>query len=426
MSEIYKVSAKTVDEAMDLAEKLYGGAKKELSYDIESLPKKGFLGIGSKDAVIRVTVNEIEDEKKPERKNAPARSAQNTQNAQKQSRKGDSDGAGSAQRKNQSTKSAKPEQKARAEAKPEVKAEVKTETKPEVKPETKTEAKSEAKVETKSAAPARAESTEKADSPRAARAQKTSDKQKNAPAKAPARDGESEKKRAVSRDEMDFAKSFIASVISDMKLNAAVEELCAPEGEEFITAEGFDVYPAVNIVGEDTGVLIGHHGETLDALQYLVNLALYRSADSKGRARDNIKITVDIANYRAKREETLRALAVRMANRAVKYKKNVFLEPMNPYERRIIHSELQDFPDVATHSVGSDVNRKIIITYEGADKQVQNKKRKTTRRAPQNRGTQSETEKQTADIPRSRVNDSSPAVETPAGMPLPTLDDVEA
>lgn len=429
MSEIYKVSAKTVDEAMDLAEKLYGGAKKELTYDIESLPKKGFLGIGSKDAVIRVTVNPIEDEIKLEKKAAPAKSTPSSQNAPKAAPKTD-DGAKNAPRKAQNAKNAKPEQGVKADTakndtvkNTSAKAAAKTE-------QTKPAAKSE--EISNNAASVKSESSEKAEAPRVARAPKNADKPKNAPAKAPAkaerveRDPDSEKKRAVSREEMDFAKSFIASVISDMHLNAAVEEVSAAEGEEFITSEGFDVYPAVNIVGEDTGVLIGHHGETLDALQYLVNLALYRSADSKGRARDNIKITVDIANYRAKREETLRSLAVRMANRAVKYKKNVFLEPMNPYERRIIHSELQDFPDVATHSVGSDVNRKIIITYEGADKQIQNKKRKTGRRAPQNKTAPAGGDKPSADIPAKKDFDSAPAVETPAGMPLPTLDDVEA
>ena len=81
-----------------------------------------------------------------------------------------------------------------------------------------------------------------------------------------------------------------------------------------------------------------------------------------------MKIVVDIEGYREKREETLRTLARRMAARAVKYKRNVFLEPMNAYERRIIHSELQSFENVSTHSVGADKDRKIIITYEGPDK----------------------------------------------------------
>ena len=89
-----------------------------------------------------------------------------------------------------------------------------------------------------------------------------------------------------------------------------------------------------------------------------------------------MKIVVDIEGYREKREETLRTLARRMAARAVKYKRNVFLEPMNAYERRIIHSELQSFENVSTHSVGADKDRKIIITYEGPDKRERPERRR--------------------------------------------------
>lgn len=425
MSETYKVSAKTVDEAMDLAEKLYGGAKKELSYDIESLPKKGFLGIGAKDAVIRVTVSVIEDEIKPEKKQSFAKSEKAAPRAQQ---KTDSTPAPKAQSaksakpaaKNDSAKPSAPAKNDAARAEQAKSAPAKTDT-------TKAEpVKSES---TKDSSPAKEKKNAPAknaakNDPRPAKAQNKPAAKSEQPAKSrPAKDAESEKKRAVSREEMDFAKSFISSVIAEMHLDATVEELAAPEGEEYITGEGFDVYPAVNIVGEDTGALIGHHGETLDALQYLVNLALYRNAASNGKTRENIKITVDIANYRAKREETLRALAVRMANRAVKYKKNVFLEPMNPYERRIIHSELQDFPNVATHSVGSDVNRKIIITYEGADRQVQSKRRRNDRRTQQHAAP--EADKPLADIPAAR-SESAGITDTPVAMPLPTLDDIDA
>ena len=219
-------------------------------------------------------------------------------------------------------------------------------------------------------------------------------------------DSSFEKAMNIIGEEMDFAKNFINSMIRDMGLSAIAVEV-EPAGDvDFIRTEGVDVYPAINIEGDDTGILIGHHGETLDAVQYLVNLALFRRANSSKSGRENIKITVDIENYRAKREETLRALARRMAARAVKYKKNVFLEPMNPYERRIIHSELQEYPDVDTHSVGSDTNRKIIITYEGTDKPAQKSRRRNGRRPARN---------------------NTPAVEetvTPVGIPLPTLDDI--
>ena len=403
MSEIYTVSAKTVDEAMELASKLYGGNNKEISYDIVSLPKKGFLGLGSKDAVIRVTVSEedaglssiVNEIKSYKAKTAPE-TGYYSEESEKQEKK--------------------PEKTEKVEKKPQPQKAEKSQ-KVEKAPEKKQEKASEKAPEkiSQKEAPQQKKPQQKTQQPK--KQQKPQNAKAEAPAKAevPAKieniqNSENEKKRAVSREEMDFAKNFINSMIADMHLSATAIELEAADGEEYITAEGLDVYPAINIVGDDTGILIGHHGETLDAVQYLVNLALFRRANSKGSGRENIKITVDIENYRAKREETLRSLARRMAARAVKYKKNVFLEPMNPYERRIIHSELQEYPEVATHSVGSDTNRKIIITYEGADKAPQNKRRRNGRR-PSHGNSMKEAPAEPA---------------TPVAIPLPSLDDIDA
>ena len=115
----------------------------------------------------------------------------------------------------------------------------------------------------------------------------------------------------------------------------------------------------ITVDGEGAGLLIGHHGETLDALQYLANLAANKKV--KGEKREYTKITLDVEGYRAKREEALRALARRMAGKVVKYKKSVMLEPMNPYERRIIHSEVQSIEGVSTNSIGSENNRRIVM-----------------------------------------------------------------
>ena len=390
MSEIYTVSAKTVDEAMDLASKMYGGNNKEISYDIISLPKKGFLGIGSKDAVIRVTVEDEEDNALSslvnEIKSYKSQTAPETgyytsdpepvKKEKKDSRPKNEPSANKSQKK-EPVKEAAPE-----------KAQPQTEKKAQQKPQQKK-------------APAEKPQQKKAQPEKQANAPKAAP-EKSAPKK------DDEKRRAVSREEMDFAKSFINSMIRDMGLSAIAVEVEPSEGVDYICTEGVDVYPAINIEGDDTGILIGHHGETLDAVQYLVNLALFRRANSSKNGRENIKITVDIENYRAKREETLRALARRMAARAVKYKKNVFLEPMNPYERRIIHSELQEYPDVDTHSVGSDTNRKIIITYEGSDKAAPKSRRRNGRRPS-----------------HSNARNAEETV-TPVGIPLPTLDDIDA
>jgi spoIIIJ-associated protein len=106
-------------------------------------------------------------------------------------------------------------------------------------------------------------------------------------------------------------------------------------------------------------MLIGHHGEALDSLQYLANLASTKK-NANGE-RNRRRVTIDIEGYRAKREETLRALARKMAAKALRLRRNVMLEPMSAYERRIIHSEVQGIEGVSTNSIGSDNNRKIVI-----------------------------------------------------------------
>jgi len=172
----------------------------------------------------------------------------------------------------------------------------------------------------------------------------------------------------VSPEEMECALDFTRTLLSNMGLHSTASAVEAPADVE--VPEG-KVYAKIDIAGDDTGILIGHHGETLDAIQYLVNLCGSRRS---GR-REFVKIVVDIENYRAKREETLRALARRMSAKALKYKRNIVLEPMNPYERRIIHSEILAIENVSTHSVGSDENRKIVITYEGPDKAARESRR---------------------------------------------------
>lgn len=114
----------------------------------------------------------------------------------------------------------------------------------------------------------------------------------------------------------------------------------------------------VNLEGDSLGVLIGRRGETLDALQYLTSLCVNKGKEGYTR------VTLDTENYRAKREEALTRLANRMASRAVKTGRRVSLEPMNPYERRIIHSALQGNNHVDTHSEGEEPNRHLVITLK--------------------------------------------------------------
>ena len=148
------------------------------------------------------------------------------------------------------------------------------------------------------------------------------------------------------------ALEFIEKLLADMNIDAQVTMTDGEAGEKRIT-----------VSGESAAILIGHHGETLDSLQYLASLAANKRVD--GKKDEYVRITVDVEGYRAKREETLRALARRMAAKVQKYKKSVMLEPMNPYERRIIHSEIQNIAGVSTNSIGSENNRKIVIFLDG-------------------------------------------------------------
>ena len=154
-------------------------------------------------------------------------------------------------------------------------------------------------------------------------------------------------RRTVSEGE-DMSFDFVKTVIADIGLSAEAELYSCEDGTR-----------RINIVGDDASALIGHHGDTLDALQYLANLASARK-NIRGE-RDKSRVTLDIEGYRAKREETLRALARRMAAKALRNRRSVMLEPMSAYERRIIHSEIQSIEGVSTNSIGSDNNRKIVI-----------------------------------------------------------------
>ena len=115
----------------------------------------------------------------------------------------------------------------------------------------------------------------------------------------------------------------------------------------------------IELKGEGLGLLIGRRGETLDSIQYLTNIFVNKGTD------DYIKVTIDAENYRERREDALVTLAKRTAQKATKYKKNMIIEPKNPYERRIIHEALQDYPGVTTYSIGEEPNRKVVVAYKG-------------------------------------------------------------
>lgn len=144
----------------------------------------------------------------------------------------------------------------------------------------------------------------------------------------------------------------------------------------------------LELSGDNMGAVIGRRGDTLDALQYLTSIVTNKGEDERWR------VTVDTEQYRAKREAALVALANKTAQKALKYNKGVALEPMNPHERRIIHSALQDVEGVTTYSTGNEPNRKVIIAPEGVQasrprggKSGKGGSRRGGRRRPQSRPT---------------------------------------
>lgn len=161
------------------------------------------------------------------------------------------------------------------------------------------------------------------------------------------------------------AVAFLGSVFEKMNLEVKMD--CEVKEREV----------HIELSGSEMGSVIGRRGETLDALQYLTTLAVNRSSD------EYYKISLDTENYRSEREKTLQNLAVRLAEKAIRNRKNVSLEPMNAYERKIIHSALQDNEMIHTYSVGEEPNRKIIISPKNAVKRNQNYNRRVYRRPVQ-------------------------------------------
>lgn len=150
-------------------------------------------------------------------------------------------------------------------------------------------------------------------------------------------------KVVLKEDSEDIAKEFLFNIFKQMNIDARLEVELKKDGL------------FVNIVGEGMAILIGKRGQTLDSLQYLVSLVVNKNRD------DYLRVVLDTENYRRKREETLIKLANKLAYKVKKYRKSIVLEPMNPYERRIIHSAVQNNEFVNTRSEGEEPYRKVVL-----------------------------------------------------------------
>jgi len=153
----------------------------------------------------------------------------------------------------------------------------------------------------------------------------------------------------VKEDRVGRVQSFITGLLERMDIDAGVEVI---ETSDSIN---------VKLTGNDPGALIGRRGETLDAMQHLTNYAVNRGVSGR------VRINLDAENYRQRRNETLESLAARTASKVIKYRRNMTLDPMNAYERHVIHSALQDHESVSTYSVGAEPNRRIVIAYGRGD-----------------------------------------------------------
>ena len=351
-------TGKTTQEAIDAGLAALGVTIADVHVDVIQEGAKGLFGLfGSKPACVRLTV--MDDEQEDDH--------------------GLSDLLGSfslsdpSARKKQQPKPAKKEEK--KEEKPEVKAEPKKEVKKEapkaeVKKEAKPEVKAEAKAEVKAEAPKTEEKAkEQAERKERAPKQPRPAKQPRAP-KAP----KAEEKAEEPKEEKEYAPMTPAEPFNPTEPPVMHDEATpAGRAQRFLldVTERMnvkvDVYVDdskedslyIHMIGDTLGILIGRRGETLDALQYLTSLQV-----NKGRE-GYIRVTLDTENYRAKREDSLRRLAQRMANRAQKTGRKVVLEPMNPYERRVLHTALQNHPAVTTHSEGEEPNRRVVIMLAG-------------------------------------------------------------
>lgn len=159
----------------------------------------------------------------------------------------------------------------------------------------------------------------------------------------------------------DKVVEFLNTLIADMGVDAEAKVV----GIDERLSENNKTYEKdirIEITGKGLGILIGRHGDVLDSLQYLCNIVVGRYPKRSDK-HEYIRIVLDIENYRLKREETLKTLASRMASKVLATGRNFTLEPMSSYERRVIHSEVQNIKGVHTFSVGTENNRRVVIAY---------------------------------------------------------------
>ena len=323
MEKTIITSGKTIELALEAALTQLGLGRDDITYQVLALPKAGFLGFGAQPAKIQVTYEAPDPVPAAPEKPKSA--------------------LGSASRSK--PKAATPVKKPEAPKSEEVKAEKqpeapKVEKKPEApKAEKKPEAPKTVKQEKKAEAPKTAKQEKKAEAPKPAKQEKpkAEPKKVEAPKEYTAPEAGSVEEKV---------EIFVKGLLEHMD-SKAVPHCWKVDGNTY----------KVDLVGDDLGYLIGRRGDTLDAIQHLANYTVNREVDG------HIRINVDAESYREKREESLRRYARKKAQQVLKARRRTTLEPMNAYERHVIHAALQEMDNITTHSTGTEPNRRVVIEY---------------------------------------------------------------
>ncbi len=339
MSQEYiEITEKTVDDAITTACQRLSVTSNRLDYIVVQREKSGFLGIGAKPAIIKARVKDAADATQAILDDVIGKAEKKIQkelNVKSSEKKENKPSAPAAKEEKKAPK------KVEKEVKSEKKEAEKTEKK-ELKEKDKDSKKSNKKNKKKSPAPKKAE----AEAPAAAvSAAPVEEKAAPAPKKKAVIPQLTDEKIAEVKK---AAHDFLVGVFKTMDMNVDISE-------EYQKETGI---LTVNMEGEDMGVLIGKRGQTLDSLQYLVSLVVNKDIDGY------IHVKADTENYRERRKKTLENLAKNIAFKVKRTRQPVALEPMNPYERRIIHSALQDEKFITTYSEGEEPYRKVVVALK--------------------------------------------------------------
>lgn len=308
MTEFMESSGRTEEDAIEKALETLKLERDDVSVEVIQRAKTGFLGFGAQQAKVKITY-EVPEPKVVEK-----------------------------------PKAVKPKVK---EEIPKKKAEIPKEK--ESKPE-------ESKEKSQKPLPKEEKPKAKEDSGKekpnvSTKVEKNVEKPTKVEKKSPKEKGRNHSKEPLTPEEIELLKEGISKYLDGLLplLHVEAKPVCTFEGENFL----------VKLEGENLGALIGRRGETLDAIQQMTSYSVNKICPKK------IRIFMDAENYREKREETLIKLANKVAEEAVKHRRNVSLESMNAYERHIIHTALENYPNISTYSTGNDPNRRTVVAYRG-------------------------------------------------------------